>query len=42
MTANRSKTLVGGISIFIIAMGFLASKNILNDEAVNYFNDSIT
>lgn len=40
--ANRPKALVGGISIFIIAMGFLASKNILNDEAVKYFNDSIT
>lgn len=40
--ANRPKALVGGISIFIITMGFLASKNILNDEAVKYFNDSIT
>ena len=40
--ADRPKALVGGISIFILVMGFLASKNILNDEAVKYFNDSIT
>ena len=40
--AQNSKMVVASLSVFIIAMGFFASKNILNDEAVKYFNESIS
>ncbi|WP_299312638.1 MMPL family transporter [uncultured Aquimarina sp.] len=36
------KQIVGGLAVFMIAMGFLASKNVLNDEAIKYFDESLT
>lgn len=38
---KRPTAIVGFLSVFIIIMGYLASNNILNDEAVKYFNESI-
>lgn len=39
---ERPAAIVGLTSLFILAMGLLASKNQLNDEAIKYFNKSIT
>ncbi len=40
--AQNAKMVAATLSIFIIGMGFLASQNILNDEAVKYFDESIS
>ena len=40
--AKRPAAITVSLSIFIVLMGFFASRNVLNDEAIKYFNESIT
>lgn len=40
--STHPKKISGALLVFIVAMGFLATKNIMNDEAIKYFDESIT
>ncbi len=39
---QNAKVVAGSLTAFILVMGFFASQNTLNDEAIKYFDTSIT